>query len=166
MFIPSEAFRGHQILLNHAKQKRKGCTFLSPASKLARKQDKQTLEPLITMFFTPCFFRQFFNMQLHGVPHANIYVMVFFVHYIVTTLNLCDARKGSSMDFMDTMPMEFDIPQFELEDEYPDSSSNSFLCEGFTGNSCMMMLLENKIYFSFNGSTHRQCHQVSTGMED
>lgn len=104
-------------------------------------------------------------MQLHGVPHANIYVMVFFVHYIVTTLNLCDARKGSSMDFMDTMPMEFDIPQFELEDEYPDSSSNSFLCEGFTGNSCMMMLLENKIYFSFNGSTHRQCHQVSTGME-
>lgn len=56
LFIPSEAFRGHQILLNHAKQKRKGCTFLSPASKLARKQDKQTLEPLITMFFTPCFF--------------------------------------------------------------------------------------------------------------
>lgn len=86
-------------------------------------------------------------MQLHGVPHANIYVMVFFVRYIVTTLNLCDARKGSSMDFMDTMPMEFDIPQFELEDEYPDSSSNSFLCEGFTGNSCMMMLLENNFFF-------------------
>ena len=29
----SEAFRGHQILLNHAKNKRKGNTFFSPASR-------------------------------------------------------------------------------------------------------------------------------------
>lgn len=41
--ILSEAFRGHQVLINHAKNKRKGNSFLSPSAKAARNAEKKTL---------------------------------------------------------------------------------------------------------------------------
>ena len=39
----SEAFRGHQVLLSHAKAKRKGGVFTSPDSKSAQKLHNQIL---------------------------------------------------------------------------------------------------------------------------
>ena len=39
----SEAHRGHQILINHAKNKRKGVEFESPSSKEERMAERKTL---------------------------------------------------------------------------------------------------------------------------
>ena len=39
----SEAHRGHQVLLNHAKNKRKGVIFLSPATKEKQKVAREKL---------------------------------------------------------------------------------------------------------------------------
>ena len=52
--LVSEAFRGHQILLNHAKQKRKGNTFLSPSSKSHQKelQKRLILHPVVNQQVT------------------------------------------------------------------------------------------------------------------
>ena len=48
----SEAFKGHSILIAHAKNKRKGCVFVSPNTKAANKA-KKTLSFKIIWYTTP-----------------------------------------------------------------------------------------------------------------
>lgn len=42
-WVMQQAHRGHQVLLNHAKNKRKGVTFLSPATKEKQKVAREKL---------------------------------------------------------------------------------------------------------------------------
>ena len=58
----SEAFRGQQVLLNHAKQKRKGGSFLSPGTKEKRKAESKKLALIFFEMFPLaiiCFFEMF-----------------------------------------------------------------------------------------------------------
>lgn len=44
LMLPAcEAFKCHQVLLQHARQNRAGCKFESPESKKARLEEKKTL---------------------------------------------------------------------------------------------------------------------------
>ena len=87
----SEAFLGQQVLLNHAKQKRKGGSFLSPGTKEKRKAESKK-RALI-------FFEMF--------PLAIICFDTFWHQHR-------GLRK--SMDDMETQPMDMSIPDFDLQD--------------------------------------------------
>ena len=87
----SEAFRGQQVLLNHAKQKRKGVPFFHPAQKRNAKQNQRNL---------PYFFFEMF-------PLAIICFDTFWHQHR-------GLRK--SMDDMETQPMDMSIPDFDLQD--------------------------------------------------
>lgn len=88
----SQAFRGHQILINHAKQKRKGAKFTSPSSKSQKK-----LASLLTL--TCCMMFDFAPQTYKPDPQ------------VITT------RKSISVDDMETLPILFDsdMPDFQVD---------------------------------------------------
>ncbi len=95
----SEAVRCHEVLINHAKQKRKGHQFLSPSAKVGKK----------TLFGNSiCFFYMIIaSWKLLYLPPSKIHL-----HRTCVIL-----RRGSSMDVMETLPMDVDmlgIPDFDL----------------------------------------------------
>ena len=99
----SKAFRCHQVLLNHAKQKRKGTIFISPNSKTEMKA-KKTLSLHICVYLLRC------GEQL-----------VMLVAHSLCARPICQQLKprkasssGSLADTAETLPMDLGIPDFDL----------------------------------------------------
>ena len=81
--------------MSHAKAKRKGGMFASPSSKSEQKLTRQLL-------------------TLHLV--VVIYLVTTRSHFVIIhdTKSQVWPRKGSSMDVMETLPLDIDMPDFDM----------------------------------------------------
>lgn len=99
--LATEAFRVHSILVNHAKQKRKGTVYVSPGKKMEAKLKKEKMTLYVQMVLcNPC-------TKPKQTSYGNLARCIYKTY----------PRKSMSMEDMETQPMDIDafIPEFNLE---------------------------------------------------
>lgn len=68
LFFLSKAYRAHQVLLNHARQKRKGAVFLSPSSKAQQKEMRPLwLHSRVWIYCTIVYYSMVVHVPMHPV---------------------------------------------------------------------------------------------------